>query len=70
MKHKIIEQASFTFDLCKVLMRDIRENMSGETINRPINSWMEVPNKTQMINDIIRLRRELLRLEDYLKCLS
>lgn len=69
LKHRIIEQASFSFDLSKNLMRDIQENFSGETVNVPIYSHMEVANKTQMINDVIRLRRELLRLEKYLKCL-
>ena len=59
----IEDQLDFSLRLMEKLSEDLYFNKNKE----PIFSFQLIANKTQMINDIKRIRRELMKLQDMLK---
>ena len=59
---KIKRQIELCRLLCETLCDDVSEELTESTSISMVNGGMGIPNYTRIDNDIMKLRRELLKL--------
>ena len=65
-EREILAQLDFCQNLMTRLKRDIMEGAEAQEKD-PYDEWHQIRNHTRYANDVIRIRRELMKLEKMLE---